>query len=34
MKKLNLSAEKIKEMLMGEYSLSEEEVKEKIEKYY
>ena len=34
LKKLNLSFEKIKEMLLEEYSLSEEEVKEKMDKYY
>lgn len=34
LKKLNLSSEKIKEMLIEEYSLSEEEVKEKMDKYY
>jgi len=34
LKKLNLSSEKIKEMLIEEYSLSEEEVKGKMDKYY
>ena len=34
MKELNVSIEKIEELLMEKYSLSEEEVEEKLKKYY